>query len=360
MLNEGYILDGKYEIIKVLGMGGMGTVYLCRNTRLDTMWAIKEVKNDLKNGIHLSSEPNILKKLNHAGIPRIIDIFYEGNNLYMVEDYIEGTTLKEYVKEKGALEEESLCKITSDICNIITYLHDLKPPIIYRDLKPSNIMITPSNNVVLVDFGISKTYKADKNEDTVNLGSNGYAAPEQYGFGQSCKQTDIYGIGMVIYFMAKGKVSTTALEPLMDENYDETVSSDLRKIIQKCVQVDIEDRYVSSEDLNNEIMKLLKSNESEKTMILNTSNINTRKKTTIPKLKRSFVGLLALVVAIISIVYFLNAYKKSDLKVNTNDKPTVNDKIETPVIDATPQPVAPVPVQPVQKGKGNGNGKKGK
>lgn len=370
MLNQDYILDGKYRIIKVLGRGGMGTVYLCENTRLGNQWAIKEVKKDLKNHIDLSSEPNILKKLNHAGIPRIIDIFYENSNIYMVEDYIEGVTLKDYIKEKGAMDEESIGKITSSICDILIYLHNLDPPIIYRDLKPSNIMITPNNKVVLVDFGISKAYKAEKNGDTVNIGSNGYAAPEQFGFGQSCKQTDIYGIGMVIYFMVKGEVSVTALEPLMDENYDKNVSSDLRRIIQRCVQVDIKDRYQTSEELKTDIIKFIENSGEEKTMLLNKSNINVVKKVSKPKLKRSFIGLLALVVMIIGIVYFLNRYKN----INTTDKPSVSNTIETkpvdkPTVDSSSsntekiqsQPIVPQLTEPQSaqsQSKGNGHDRK--
>jgi len=361
MLNEGYILDGKYKIIKVLGRGGMGTVYLCKNIRLDNQWAIKEIKKDLKNHIDFSSEPNILKKLNHIGIPRIIDIFYEDNNLYMVEDYIEGVTLKEYINEKGNIDEENIGNITSNICDIITYLHNLDPPIIYRDLKPSNIIITPTNKVVLVDFGISRTYKADKDDDTVYVGSNGYAAPEQFGFGQSCKQTDIYGIGMVIYFMVKGDVSSTAFEPLIDENYNKNVSSHLKRIIQKCVQVDIKDRFASSEELNSEIIEFLKNNGEEKTMILNSSNINTGKKLNKLRLKRSFLGFLVLVAVIIGIVYFLNGYRmKEAYTKNTNNikKPNVNKTIENiPVAKTTKysyssnneeinQPVQPQTIQP--------------
>ncbi|MCY6371186.1 serine/threonine-protein kinase [Clostridium ganghwense] len=261
MLNSGCILDGKYEVIKVLGKGGMGTVYLCKNIRLQNLWAIKEVKKDFKKNIEILSEPNILRKLRHANIPRIVDIFYENNSLYMVQDYIEGQTLKKYVKEKGFIKTGNICNIILEICNIISYLHSLNPPIIYRDLKPSNIMITPKEEVFLIDFGISKIYKDyDTNEDRY-MGTSGFAAPEQYSLGQSCRQTDIYGIGMVMYFMATGKVSYTGLEPLMDDNYDNNVDGNLKKIIQKCVQIDIENRYVSVEELNKEIIiKMLKVN----------------------------------------------------------------------------------------------------
>ena len=265
MLNSGDILDEKYEVIKILGKGGMGIVYLCKNKRLGNLWAIKEVIQDIKN-TGILTEANILKDLNHVGIRRIVDIFYENNNLYMVQDYVEGQTLKEYVKVNGKMKTEKICQITSDLCDILGYLHNQNPAIIYRDIKPSNIMITPSEKIVLIDFGISKVYKSDTDKDTVSAGSNGFAAPEQYGSGKCCAQTDIYGIGMLIYFMVKGKIPTTGIEPLLDENYEEDIDDNLRKIIQKCVKIDIEDRYISAQSLKKEILKILKVNKYKKTV----------------------------------------------------------------------------------------------
>ncbi len=265
MLNSGDILDEKYEVIKILGKGGMGTVYLCKNIRLGNLWAIKEVIKDIKN-IDILTEANILKDLNHPGIRRIVDIFYENNNLYMVQDYVDGQTLKEYVKVNGKMQTEKICRITSDLCDIVGYLHNQNPAIIYRDIKPSNIMITPSGKIVLIDFGISKVYKSDTVKDTVCAGSNGYAAPEQYGLGKCCAQTDIYGIGMLVYFMVKGKTPFTGIEPLLDENYENYINSNLKKIIQKCVKIDIKDRYISVKVLKKEILEVLKKDKYEKIM----------------------------------------------------------------------------------------------
>lgn len=267
MLDCGHILDGKYEVIKILGKGGMGVVYLCRNIRLGNLWAIKKVRQGIKN-IDILTEANILKDLSHPGIRRIVDIFYESNNLYMVQDYVEGQTLKEYVKVNGRIQTEKICRITCDLCDIIGYLHNQNPAIIYRDIKPSNIMITPNGKVVLIDFGISKVYKTDTEQDAVCAGSNGYAAPEQYGLGKCCKQTDIYGTGMLLYFMVKGKSPFTGVEPLVDENYDHNIDDNLRIIIQKCVKINIKDRYSEVEELKNEILKVLKKDKYEKILSL--------------------------------------------------------------------------------------------
>lgn len=327
MLDIGYILDGKYEVLKVLGAGGMGTVYLCKNIRLDSLWAVKEVKK--KENVDFMAEPNILKRLKHSGIPRIIDIFYENDKLYMVEDFIEGVTLKDYVKENKLIKVEKIGLIISQLCDIIGYLHSFNPPIIYRDLKPSNIMITPEEKVILIDFGISKTYKEGKNNDTVAMGSNGYAAPEQCGSGQSCIQTDIYGIGMVMYYMLKGKTAATALEPLMDENYGDEVSINLKNIIKKCIQIDIKDRYSSTEELKLEIELLSRiSTWDDETLCM--SNFNTSKK--IKKknfaLKRNVAGLLLVAAIIIAGTYFLYGTSKQNNNISDIGVPASSSRIE--------------------------------
>ncbi|MBU3127802.1 serine/threonine protein kinase [Clostridium tagluense] len=330
MLNSGYILDRKYEVIKTLGKGGMGTVYLCENKRLGNLWAIKEVVQDIKN-TGILTEANILKNLNHVGIRRIVDIFYENNNLYMVQDYVEGQTLKEYVEENGKMNTEKTCRITSDLCDILCYLHNQKPAIIYRDIKPSNIMITPSGKIVLIDFGISKVYKSDTEQDTVSAGSNGFAAPEQYGLGKCCAQTDIYGIGMLIYFMVKGKIPTTGIEPLLDENYEADIDGKIKVIIQKCVKIDIVDRHISAEILKKEILEVLKADKYEKTVIFNNYNSSTKvfikkdKSKTLDKgkLKKTISGFSVFAIAILASIYILYGNKKESIDMKTNDTPQI-------------------------------------
>ncbi|MBZ9633966.1 serine/threonine-protein kinase [Clostridium sp. FP1] len=330
MLNSGYILDRKYEVIKTLGKGGMGTVYLCENKRLGNLWAIKEVVQDIKN-TGILTEANILKNLNHVGIRRIVDIFYENNNIYMVQDYVEGQTLKEYVKENGKMDTEKTCRITSDLCDILGYLHNQKPAIIYRDIKPSNIMITPSGKIVLIDFGISKVYKSDTEQDTVSAGSNGFAAPEQYGVGKCCAQTDIYGIGMLIYFMVKGKIPTTGIEPLLDENYEADIDGKIRVIIQKCVKIDIVDRHISAEILKKEILEVLKADKYEKTVIFNNYNSSTKvfikkdesKILDKGKLKKTISGFSVFAIAILASIYILYGNKKESIDMKTNDIPQI-------------------------------------
>lgn len=269
MLNPGQILDGKYEIIKVLGRGGMGTVYLCENRRLGNLWAVKEVNSQWKNKIDFLAEPNILKNLSHTGIVRIIDIFYENDNLYIVEDYIEGKTLKEHVDANGPLSSELVKDITLQLCSILDYLHSLKSPIIYRDLKPSNIMITPNNKVVLIDFGIARTYKEGKEGDTMVLGSIGYIAPEQLVNIQSNAQTDIYSLGVTMFFMLTGKSIGNPTELMFEGNYPEHAAKSLVKVIQKASAIEPESRYSDVNLMISELDAIITDGEYNKTAIMN-------------------------------------------------------------------------------------------
>jgi len=243
MLNPGQILDVKYEVIRVLGQGGMGTVYLCKNIRLGNLWAVKEVNSKWKNQIDFLAEPNMLKNLSHIGIVRIIDIFYEDDNLYIVEDYIEGKTLKEHANAKGPLSSELVEDISLQLCSILDYLHGFNPPIVYRDLKPSNIIIKPNNKVVLIDFGIARIYKESQEGDTVIIGSKGYIAPEQLVNIQSNTQTDIYSLGATMFFMLTGKSISLPTEIMDEKNYPEHAAKSLVKVIQKASAIEPESRY---------------------------------------------------------------------------------------------------------------------
>lgn len=243
MLNPGQMLDIKYEVIKVLGQGGMGVVYLCKNSRLGNLWAVKEVNSKWKDQIDFLAEPNMLKNLNHIGIVRIIDIFYEDDNLYIVEDYIEGKTLKEHVNTNGPLSSELVEDISRQLCSILDYLHSFNPPIVYRDLKPSNIMIRPNNKVVLIDFGIARIYKESQEGDTMILGSKGYIAPEQLVNIQSNTQTDIYSLGATMFFMLTGKSISLPTELMAEENYPGHATKSLVKVIQKASAIEPGSRY---------------------------------------------------------------------------------------------------------------------
>ena len=332
MLNPGQILDAKYEIIKVLGQGGMGTVYLCKNNRLENLWAIKEVNSQWKNKIDFFAEPNILKNLNHIGIVRIIDIFYENDNLYIVEDYIEGKTLKEYVETNGPLTSELVTDISLQLCSILNYLHSFNPPIIYRDLKPSNIMIRPNNKVVLIDFGIALAYKAEQEGDTMILGSMGYIAPEQLVNVQSNAQTDIFSLGATMFFMLTGKSISLNTEIMVEGNYPKHGDKRLIRVIQKASAIEPKSRYSDIKQMVPELNAVIADEEYTRTMFMNppkssdesTKTVLIQHKKPRKRTKLIIITVLVCIVALVIFLALLMGKKTSDKKVS---KPPATSKI---------------------------------
>ncbi|TYQ16020.1 UNVERIFIED_CONTAM: serine/threonine-protein kinase [Acetivibrio alkalicellulosi] len=250
------LFEGKYKTIKILGKGGMSTVYLAENVKLGTLWAIKEIIKDSHSKIDIFVEPNILKKLNHPALPRIFDIFEDEEKFYMIVDYIEGTTLSEEIKKFGKFPEEKVLEWAAQICEVLIYLHSFKPnPIIYRDMKPSNIMLTTEGRIKLIDFGIAREFKTSSDIDTVYIGTKGYAAPEQYGIGQTNERTDIYSLGITLYHFLTGigpNEPPYQIKPI--RCFDLNLSEEFERIIDKCTRQNPEERYESVtkllEDIN--------------------------------------------------------------------------------------------------------------
>lgn len=210
MLKVGDLIDGKYKILNEIGRGGMSTVYLAINEKANKPWAVKEVR---KNGISnrelvkqsLMVEINLLKKLKHKGLPSIVDIIDQQDNYLIVMDYIEGITLENIMQEEGVQPQEKVVDWAIQLCDVLQYLHTRKPAIIYRDMKPSNIMLRSDGSVVLIDFGTAREFKERHVEDTTCLGTQGYAAPEQFGgMGQTDERTDIYSLGATMYRLVTG------------------------------------------------------------------------------------------------------------------------------------------------------------
>ena len=245
------LFDGRYTTTAVLGQGGMGKVYLAENTALGTKWAIKEVKKSVEVKQDLLAEPNILKKLNHPLLPRIVDIAEDDENIYIVMDYIEGTPLNKLLANGNHVSESQALKWFKNLCDVLIYLHNQKPnPIIYRDMKPSNIIITPDETAKVIDFGISREFNVDKTSDTQYMGTYGYAPPEQWAVGQTDHRADIYSLGVTVYQMITGKSPNEPpyeFRPIRKLNSE--ASEGLEYIINKCIQPDPANRYQSAEEL---------------------------------------------------------------------------------------------------------------
>ena len=205
MLEIGSLLDGKYKILNEIGHGGMSVVYLALNERANKTWAVKEVRKDGGNDStvvsqNLVAETEMLKKLDHPNLPSIIDVIDKDDSFIIVMDYIEGNSLQDLIDTDGPQHPEKVIEWAKQLCDVLGYLHSRRPPIIYRDMKPANVMLRPTGDVTLIDFGTAREYKYANQADTTYLGTRGYAAPEQFGGrGQTDARTDIYTLGATMY-----------------------------------------------------------------------------------------------------------------------------------------------------------------
>lgn len=204
-----HTLHNRYVIEGLIGKGGMGAVYQARDTRLgNKLWAVKEMSiaglgttEELRQGVEaFRREAAMLAQLSHRHLPKVIDNFEENGREYLVMELVDGYTLSILLKRSGkALPVDQVVDWGEQLCDVLGYLHSLKPPIIFRDLKPDNIMLDKSGVVKLIDFGIARHFKPGKKADTIAFGTAGYAPPEQYGKGQTDARSDIYALAATLH-----------------------------------------------------------------------------------------------------------------------------------------------------------------
>ena len=254
----GDVIKGQYKILQIIGSGGMSRVYLASDLQLtNKMWAIKEVDRHATDPVgrpieqSLAREADLLSKLNHPNIVDIVNIEKTDDFIYVVEDYVEGDTLDAEVRKEGPQSEEDVQRWMLQICDALGYLHEQNPPIIYRDMKPKNIMLHPDGYIKLIDLGVAREYVDDASRtDTVAFGTEGYAAPEQYGAKtQTDARTDIYGIGATMWHLLAGGAPPMEF-PLPDvRTANPNVSEGFANIIARCCKLDRAERYQSCEEL---------------------------------------------------------------------------------------------------------------
>jgi serine/threonine protein kinase len=199
----------RYYVLNEVGSGGFGSVYKAKDTRNgDTLVAIKEVnltgllaRTRIEAISAFEREASLLSQLNHPNLPRLYEYFQRPEHWYLVMDFIVGETLDEYQSKapRQRLLLSDALDIGIQLCTVLHYLHSQQPPIIFRDLKPSNIIRAPKGQIYLIDFGIARYFKPGQPRDTMALGSPGYAAPEQYGKAQTTPRADIYSLGAVLH-----------------------------------------------------------------------------------------------------------------------------------------------------------------
>jgi serine/threonine protein kinase len=226
-LPPGTILQNQYRIIRVLGVGGMGAVYLAEDTQLfGKHWAVKELIDSFSNPQERAAawqqfeqEARILVSLDHPNLPKIVRYFSEGGRLYLVMEYIDGRTLEEILAQTpGFLPEAQVVDWARQICDVLDYLHSRMPPVIFRDLKPANIMLGRDNRIRLIDFGIARLFDPRKQTDTLKMGSHGYAPPEQYaGMGRTDARSDVYGLGATMYHLLTNQVPVDSIQRILPQ-----------------------------------------------------------------------------------------------------------------------------------------------
>lgn len=263
MDKENLIINGRYLVLENIGKGGAGEVFLARDIKNGRKYAIKRYissnPNDRNQLIdNIERELNVLKYTTHPVLPKIYNLFMEDSRFFLVMEYVEGINLKEVVDTKGALSEEQLLSVMEQVCSGLYYLHSLKPPIVYRDLKPSNIILSDDGKIKLIDFGIAKRYNRELIADKYAYGTKGFASPEQFGNSKGMGiyntdiRSDIYAVGTTMFYLLTGRSYNGKVDSAL-------ISRSFAKIISKCTKVRPKERYQSTIDVICDLKRCRKS-----------------------------------------------------------------------------------------------------
>lgn len=226
----GRVLIQKYELIRLLGRGGAGNVFLALDVHLDRLVAVKEICGGAS-----SEEVKLLKELEHTGLPVIFDYFTEQGKAFLVMEYIEGMTLRQFLLKHKRVKEAQAVKWMLELCHIFQYLHDRHPAVIYRDLKPENIMIKQDGTLKLIDLGGAVRFACGRETPDLCVGTAGYCPKEQWKNPRGDTSWDIYAMGMVFYEMLTGEhPAKPPYTRLALAAHDKSIAGTLEKIIRSC------------------------------------------------------------------------------------------------------------------------------
>ncbi len=270
-LPEQTLINGRYQLEVRIGQGGMGAVYKAFDSRFNNRpIAIKEMTRAGLSTLQIQEaeeafehEARILSDLLHPNLPRIYDHFTENERSYLVMDFIEGQTLEDYLEKANGnpLPLDQVIEWGEQLCNVLSYLHNHQPPIVFRDLKPSNVMISESGHIYLIDFGIARIFKPGQSHDTVALGSPGFAAPEQYGKAQSSPRSDIYSLGALLHCLLTGVDPSE--QPFFFKpasHLNPAIPPSLEQLLQQMLEMDAQKRPASAQD----VLKVLRQTQQER------------------------------------------------------------------------------------------------
>lgn len=271
MLQSGEELLDRYVIKQPLGRGGFGSVSLAEDKRLRRLVAIKELdvsrvppEDHDEAALLFEREALMLAQLDHPGLTHIWDYFQHDGRVFLVMEYVRGGTLRDLVLRYGRLPEAFVRDCALQLCDVLAYLHNRTPPIIFRDLKPSNIMLAEQadqpgqphaplhlSQVKLIDFGIARFFKPDQTSDTMIIGTPGYAPPEQYGQGQTDERSDIYSLGATLHHLLSGQSPAGVLLPPLAG-----VSPAFTAIIERATTVEPAGRYTRIADMRADLLAM--------------------------------------------------------------------------------------------------------
>jgi serine/threonine-protein kinase len=263
-------LNSQYRILRLVGGGGMAWVYQVEELPSGSgiLWALKELRPQTQNQAERESarklfeqEARLLRDLDHVNIPKIADFFEDAGRACLVMEFIWGESLEKRLEAANApLLETDVLQWAIQLCDALDYLHTRQPPIIFRDMKPSNVMVTNTGLIKLIDFGIARTYKVGKKRDTVAMGSENYAAPEQWGKGQTDARSDVYGLGATVYHLLANMAPTPAFlpsEPLPLSNYTNALSPETTAAVEKAMAREPTDRFQSAQEMRKTLVRAL-------------------------------------------------------------------------------------------------------
>jgi serine/threonine protein kinase len=273
-LVRGHLLKQRYRILDSVGQGGFAAVYKAADTLFGhRLVAVKEMSHSNLNPQELVAatvafqrEAHMLVDLSHPNLPRIYDQFAEDRRWYLVMDFIAGQTLEELLNITNRhLPLERAIQIGIELCTVLDYLHARQPPIIFRDLKPSNIMLTPDEHLYLIDFGIARHFKPGQTKDTTAFGTPGYAAPEQFGKSQTTPRADIYSLGATLHHLITGyDPSLTPFRFASLHSIGQPIPAGLEPLIMQMVEIDESKRPDSMVTVKQELQRIVALNAAKK------------------------------------------------------------------------------------------------
>ncbi|MDR2672244.1 MAG: serine/threonine protein kinase [Coriobacteriales bacterium] len=318
MLASGTVLDDKYKIEDVVGKGGFGLVYRANDLKLNRIWAVKEIdfdevdlsSSDLTHDDLIKSflvEKEILSRLDHPSIVRITDMIQNDDRIYIIMDYVEGESLDKVIQTSGPQRQEDVVDWGIQLCDALDYIHTCTPPIVYRDMKPNNVMLRPDGTVKLIDFGIAREFHPESQNMTISaetkvFRTQGYSSPEQ-SQGAFEPRSDIYSLGATLYHLVTGK--SPAEPPYVVEPIRQVIpslSAGLETIINRATQQNPANRYATCAEMRYDLERYESVDEAHTRKLRNTW--------------RMFIGLLiatlAFLAAGLGCLFAADAVRSSD------------------------------------------------